>query len=423
MRIWRRTWTTVVGIAILCFFATQTSVAQQGIEVPQPNNPTIIQHVSPVVSLATVAVPYDPLELVTGNASQADTPEARAAALDLLEKARRLSNVRLHAYDLKTSFTSFGSSSSDGRWILEDTSPGSNIYRWTAQGPSFSGIFLNANKLLSSNQPGGAMPLRLAQVRDAMWGVYFPEIGPYAILRVANADLNGAQLRCVLVSRGLLGKEHPQFSRGRSFEESEYCVNPQSGLLETWSPYPGVYFRFDYANGLHFHEQIIPDGFTITERGKTVIEAKTESVGEPAAPNSNLFEPAGLTPLGVGQVIVSPMIVRSFQMSSTLDASSSAQVVVVRGMVSPEGHFTEAEVLVSTNAALDDAALQRTTKAPLLQVEAGTPPGTTPQSREIIFIVQFIPRPPRPPAQLNSPSGALPGLAPSVVLGSSNIPQ
>jgi hypothetical protein len=421
MHIWRRKRATVVGLAILCFLATQICAAQQGIEIPQPNNPAIPMPVPIMVSLTSIAVPYDPLELVTGDAQQASTPEARAAALDLLEKAHRLSNVRLHAYDLKTSFTSYGSSSSDGRWILEDTSPGPNIYRWTAQGPSFSGIFLNANKLLSSNQPGGAMPLRLAQVRDAMWGVYFPEIGPYAILRVADGNLNGTGVRCVLVSRGFSGKSRPQFSSGRSFDESEYCVNPQSGLLETYSPYPGIYFRFDYANGLHFHEQIIPAGFTITERGKTVIEAKTESVGEPASKDSNLFQSAGLTPLGVGQVIEPLMMVRGFQTSEALDASSGGQIVIVRGMISPEGHFTEAEVLASTNASLDDAALAHANKAHVLQVEANTQSGTTPESRELVFIVQFMPRPPRRPAQVDSPGG--PAITPSTILGSSSPSQ
>ena len=382
MRFWRRSWIVIIACAL------QTVALGQA---PDPGSGSL--PVSRFVPLAAIPVPSDPLELVTANARQVQTPEERAAAMELLESAHRLSNVRLHAYDLKTSFTSYGSSSSDGRWILEDMSPGANVYRWTAQGPSFSGIYLNEKNLLSSNQPGGAMPLRLAQVRDAMWGAYFPGIGPYATLRVSNGYLSGAELRCVLVAHGFYGKSQPQFSSGRSFDEAEYCVNTQTGLLETYSPYAGVYVRYDYANALHFHEQIIPDGFTITERGKAVIEAKTESVGEAPPKNSSLFETAGLNPLGVGQVIPLPLIVQGFHSSPNTDAGSAGQVVVLHGMVSPDGHFTEAEILASTNASLEQAAMDHASQAHALQMNADKQPGTTPQSREVVFTVQFLPRP------------------------------
>jgi hypothetical protein len=348
------------------------------------------------VALTTVPVPDDPLELVTSGARLVQSGEERAEMLDLLIKAHRLSNVRLHAYELKTTFTSYGSSTSDGRWILDDTSPGPEVYRWTAEGPSFSGIFLAVNRLLSSNQSGGAMPLRLAQVRDAMWSAYLPEIGPHATLRVASGYLGGAELRCVLVAHGFYQKAPPPFASGRSFDESEYCVNPQSGLLEMFSRYPGVYVRYDYSNHLRFHEQTIPDGFTITEHGKTLIQAKTESVGDAPPANSGLFEPSGLRQLGVGQLVAAPMQVRSFQSSPSVDGSSPPQVVVLHGMVSPEGQFSEVEILATTNSALDDAAVAHANRAHSLQAGAETQPGVTPQSREVIFTVEFLP-PPRPP--------------------------
>jgi hypothetical protein len=266
MRFRRRSWTA------LAFVALQTAALGQGpVPVSGPPAPAF-------VSLRGIPVPYDPLEVVASGAQQVQTAEDRAAALDLLSKAKRLSNVRMHPYDLKTSFTSYGSSTSDGRWILDDTSPGAGIYRWTAEGPSFSGIFLNANKLLSSNQAGGTMPLRLAQVRRAMWGIYYPNIQPFRSLRIANGSLGGASVRCMLFAPDFGGSSQTEFSSGRSFLESEYCVNTQSGLLETYSPCAGLYVHYDYANALHFHEQIIPNGFTITERGKPIIEAKTESV-------------------------------------------------------------------------------------------------------------------------------------------------
>ena len=249
------------------------------------------------------------------------------------------------------------------------------------------------------------MPLRLAQVRDAMWSIYSPGIGPHATLRLATGSLNGAELRCVLVAHGIYGKSLPEFSSGRSFDEAEYCVNVQSGLLETYSPYAGLYVRFSYANGLHFHDQIIPDEFIITQRGRTVIDAKTESVTDAPPQNTNLFETAGLNPLGVGQVIVPPMRVHGFQTSQFVNTSSGGQVVILHGMVSPDGHLTEVEVLASTNADLESAAVEHANKAHALQMAGNTQPGTTPRSREVIFTVQFLPQ--RPPKILP------PGLPPS----------
>jgi hypothetical protein len=302
----------------------------------------------------------------------------------------------MHPYDLKTSFTSYGSATSDGPWLLEDTSPGAEIYRWTAQGPSFSGTFLQANRLLSSDQSGAAIPSRLAQARDAMWSVYLPEIGPYATVRLANGYLNGGELRCVLVGRDPSGGTKPQFSSGRSIAESEYCVNTRTGLLEQYSPYPGLYVRYDYGSGPHFHEQILPERFTLYEHGKAIIEARTDSVTDPPAANSNLFQPAGLRPVGVGQVVQAPVTIRMRQRSELLDDSELNQVVVVHGMLSAEGHLDETEIVVSTDERLNETAIAFTSSMLAPIGRGGTQPGATPLSREAVVTLVFNPRPKQP---------------------------
>ena len=149
-------------------------------------------------SLAQPPVPSDPLELVT-DAQPIQNAEQRLAATSLLANARSISNVRAQPYDLKTTFTSAGSSSSDGSWSMEDISPSGGLYRWTAQGPSYSAVNLYTNRLLYSNQPSGAVPLRLAQVRTAIFFMY-PVTGPRASLRTAAGNLNGIDVSCVLVS-------------------------------------------------------------------------------------------------------------------------------------------------------------------------------------------------------------------------------
>ncbi len=372
--------TVIIAIALMGAVEAFLS-GQTGVRVP------------PIPSLISIPVPYDPSELVTGDAQVIRNAEERAATLQLLVTAQRLSNVRLRPYDLKTTFTSYGSLPSDGRWILEDTSPGAGIYRWTAQGPSFSGIFLSLNKLLSSNQPGGAVPLRLAQVRSAIFGVYYPQIGPYAALRMANGYLNGGELRCVLVARGGPRTAQPEFAKGRSFGESEYCVDPRTGLLAMYSPVAGVYIHYDYASAEHFHDITIPDRFTIAERGRTIIEARTENLSDAQPKNSNLFLPAGLSPVGAGEVMEVPTLVTE---NGLPGESTNVEVVVVHGVVSPDGKLNEAEVLTSTNPTLDESALEHAAKTPMLRMDASTQSGAAPHPREIVFTEEFVPRRPLP---------------------------
>src|SRR5215469_12380310 len=104
-------------------------------------------------------VPDDPLELVSSGAQPVQNPDQRLAAVNLLLTARSRSNVRSQTYDLKTTFTTTGSFSA-GVWNLEDVSPSGGVYRWTAQGPSFSVINLFTGRLLYSSQPSGGIPLR-----------------------------------------------------------------------------------------------------------------------------------------------------------------------------------------------------------------------------------------------------------------------
>lgn len=387
MNFWRYWLTNIIVAAAL-----------QGIALAQAQDSPPRSAVGPpVLSLIGIPVPYDPAESILAGAQLVDDAAERAAIIDMLQKSQRLSNVRLHAYDLKTSFTSFGSSSSDGRWILEDMSPGADVYRWTAQGPSYSAVFLTSKKLLSSDQPGGAVPLRLAQVRSAIFGAFFPGIGPLATLRAADGNVGGAALRCVLIALNLPVDTQPVFASGRSFGESEYCIDPKTLLLELYSPAPGIYIHYDYANAQHFHDTTIWDGFTITEGGKTIIEARTDSVSDAPPPNSNLFEPAGLHTLGAGIVLEVPTLVRSIGGAPGSSAQSSkTEVVVVHGVLSPDGKLDEAEIIATTNPSFNQAAIDRTAQAPALQNGTYVQPGAVQHPREIIFTEEFRPRPATP---------------------------
>jgi len=329
------------------------------------------------------AVPRDPLELVTGDAQPVETADQRATVTQMLFQAFSLSNVRAFPYDRKTAFTSLGSASSEGNWQLEDISPGEDFYRWSAQGPSYSVVNLFNNRMLYSDQPGAAIPLRLAQVRSAMFFLR-PVVGPRATLRTASSNFNGISLECILLShmgaaKGVVG--------GRHWNESEYCVDTASGTLITLSLAPGLYVLYDYSQAIHFHDRVVPNKFTITEAGRTVIEAQTTSVSDPPT-NNSLFQPSGLSQVGVGALMTAPWNFPNSVPSAAVP-SGSAQVVVVHGMQSPSGQVTDTEVIASSDSTLDSAALNVAAKWQQ-RAPDDAEPGTTPQSHEILVTITFL---------------------------------
>jgi len=336
-------------------------------------------------------LPADALELVTGPAQPVrDAPE-RIAVIALLSKARDLSNVRAQPYDLKTSFSSSGGLASDGRWMLEDISRG-RAYRWTAQGPNYSAINLYPDSTqngLYGDRPSGILPLRLMQVRAAIFFTY-PTVGPQASVRTGTGFLNGAEQRCVLV---VIGAGSRSFTGARNWEESEYCVDAQTGLLTEYSPAPGLFVRYDYSSAIRFHDKFIPTGFTISEAGQAVVEAVTNGVTDPPAATDAMFNPAGLQALGAGRAmnpgfnlpVIAPVPGGPFPNSN---GNAALQVVTLHGNISGDGRWSEAEILASSDAVLNQAALERAST--LAQARVKSQPGATAQSSELILTLEFL---------------------------------
>ncbi len=374
----RRSWRFLgISVALQTVALAQTP-AQPGTPLPPPR--------VMLANLPQPPVPNDPLELAAGNAQPVQDANQRMTAINLLSNARASSNVRGYPYDLKTTFMALGSSSSDGSWQLEDTSPGRAVYRWTAQGPSYSAVNLFTNRMLYGNQSSVSVPLRLAQVRSAIFFEY-PVTGPRASLRIGTGALNGAEVTCVLVAHMTPAKS---VTGGRHWDESESCVDSKSGLLMTYSPVPGLYVLYDYSNALHFHDKIIPGKFTITQAGQTIIEAHTVSVTDPANLDHSLFDPSGLTALGVGPLMSPAWTVRTMDGFNASGANSALGIVILHGMVSPDGHLIDTEVLASSNSSLNQQALDRAAKWQNWRAGNEDQPGATPQSHEVFFTVQFV---------------------------------
>jgi hypothetical protein len=344
-----------------------------------------------VDSMPRPPVPADPLELVIGPAQAVETAEQRLAAIAVLNRARDLSAVRAQPYDLKTSFTSTGGSASDGNWSLEDISPAKGIYRWTAQGPSYSVINLYPNTtqgILYSNQPGGVVPLRLEQVREALFFVYI-QPGPQASIRTATGYLNGVQQNCLLVAYGFRG---PALTGARDWQESEFCTDAGTGLLTTYLPAPGLFIHYDYSSAIAFHGKTVAGAFTITEAGRPVIEARTLSVADPPDPKSPIFDSAGLVALGVGREMTAASRVRG---TAPVNRGRGApplenptiQVVTLHGNAGPDGKLTEVGILASSDPSMNQAALDRTAN---WGTGNRSQPGATAQSNEVFFTWEFV---------------------------------
>jgi len=64
----------------------------------------------------------------------------------------------MSVHDLKKRiFTVTPSSPSDSKWQLEDTSPGANLCRCTAQSPNYSAVRLNVNRVLYTDRATEAL--------------------------------------------------------------------------------------------------------------------------------------------------------------------------------------------------------------------------------------------------------------------------
>ncbi|HKD08459.1 MAG TPA: hypothetical protein VKB79_21340 [Bryobacteraceae bacterium] len=336
-------------------------------------------------------MPPDPMELIAGDAQPVQDAQQRIAAIGLLVKAHKLSNIRAQPYDLKTSFIAYGGLPSDGNWMIEDAARGPK-YRWTASGPNFSAVNLypeGSTNGLYSNQPGGILPLRLLQVRSAIFFIY-PGMGPQASIRTATGSLNGEPQSCVLVVTGAGSRT---FSGSRNWEESEYCVDSKTGLLSQYSPAPGVFVRYDYSSGIRFHNTFIPTAFSIFENGKVVAEARTVGVTDPPAATDPMFDAAGLTPVGSGRAMNPgtnfPLVVTApGQSFAGAGGRPSIQVVCLHGDVAGDGRLSEAEILASTDSSLNQAAMERAEA--IAKTRLRLQPGATAQSSEMFLTLEFL---------------------------------
>jgi hypothetical protein len=346
-------------------------------------------------TLRIARVPADPLELVTGQV-QADTPARREAVLHLLARARSSYQLRNagQAWDLKVHFTvdSHGETNYDGAWEMEDRFvPGQGLH-WTAKsaaGYSITGIF--APKATYSEATAAAIPLRLQEARSMLYSP-LPSVD-YAgsgSIRTFVTSFHGASVTCILLDHSR-NVQNPAVGRG--WEESEDCIDSQSGLLQLHSDAPGRYAVYDYSDAAQLGDRLVPRRVTVSEGGRVVSEIQVKSLDGQAAIDARLFVPtermkAAQVPAMTSVKKISRIVTTGAASQGEGSATSAVTVrpVCVFGVVNSAGKLVEAHSLQpsdpNSQAAVKDARA--------INFSAMVPAGAAPQQHFVFVIEKFI---------------------------------
>jgi hypothetical protein len=267
---------------------------------------------------------------------------------------------------------------------MEDQfAPGRGL-RWTAKSESgyvITGLF--AGGKVYAEGTAAAIPLRLHDARalllDPVQSANFAKAGT---IRTAAATFRGVQVTCLLLSRS---RNMANPGPSRDWEETEECIDPQSGLLQVHSEVPGRYVVYDYANGPQFGGHPFPATVTVNEGGRVVSKISVESVQAIAAPDPTLFVPtAAMKADAPGMAMTSAS--KIVRLMGSVGPSTIVRPVCVFGMMTPSGHLVEAHALQpgdpNSQAAIEDAKK--------LDLSPSIPAGAPRQQHFVFVIEKFV---------------------------------
>ena len=302
--------------------------------------------------LASAPVPTDPRELVNGGVKALASPDSRAAALGLLERARQ--NARLHTpsappYRFDSVFTAYGNALNTGPGQLSEIRASGRSWRWTVDLGGYS-LARVADKGRTLDQPPvSAIPMRAQTLREAiLWSLLnWP---PGARIRSAEALWNGQPVTCLLLSNG---EAKLALTGARLWEEDEYCIDPVSGFLQIYSIAPGTYFVYGYSRHLQFHGQQFPDHISIYANGAMVADADF-TIADMSAADESLLTPA---PEMVDATVLAGNVLRLRLNAPSPVPFELVQPVIVHAQIDGEGKVVEEELSAAADLALAQPAL------------------------------------------------------------------
>ena len=335
-------------------------------------------------------VPDDPLELVAGQVPVAATGASRKAALQLLARARDNYAFRSvgRGYDLKINFAvdSLGQTDYDGDWQMEDVFlPGQGLH-WTARAAAgYSIARISSKKELYAEGTANEVPFRLQEARGML---YHPlPSAAYAnreSIRTSAAIFRGAPVTCVLLSNT---KTTAVRWPGRAWEESEECIDPQSGLLQVHSETPGRYIVYEYSNILQIGGHMLPRSVTVTEAGRIVTRISVETLEEITVADPGLFIPSDrMKAKGRAAPTTGLTKISRVHGQGPFTSAMTVRAVCVIGMVAPTGKLVEAHSLQpsdpNSQAAVEDAQG--------IDFSPSTPAGALTAQHFVLVIEKFV---------------------------------
>jgi hypothetical protein len=335
--------------------------------------------------LRNVPVPSDPLEPVSGPVRSVADTATRTAMLQLLDRARQSYALRSagQGFDLTVAFTvnSHGRTAHDGTWQMEDVFNPALGLRWTAQAPSNDSITrIAANGKLYGDDTASYLPLRLQEARSALFNpMPTAESMAHTAIRVSEASFNGKPVTCLLLSSA---EQRASTAPGRSWEETEECIDPQSGLLMMHSQVPGRYFAYDYTNAVRLGAHTLARRVKVTEGGATVTEISVVGLSELAAPDPNLFVPSKRMQ-EQGRAIGTLAAQKITRVVGSGD--DVTDVVCVFGLVTPTGELVEAHSLQPWNPHSEAAVAS----VKQMSFQRPAPVGQAPAQRFVFVIEKF----------------------------------
>jgi hypothetical protein len=332
----------------------------------------------PLISAQTNPPPPDPHEMVTHEPRTLSKPAERSAALGLLDRARH--NYNLHdisaPYALKVSFETNGAAQTEGEGTMEELSDGGSHWRWMAKLQDSLVIRIGVGGRVYGTNPSEIVPLRVQMIRSALHWPIMRNAGASAI-RVADVERDGKAMSCLLLSSSIPPNPAP-----RSWVETEYCIDPDTGLLETWSEAPGIFAVYDYDGAAEFHGRMLPREITIYEEGRIVVHARVESLEDSSNIDGNLFQPTPeMVEQGGSFTLASPNRFPMRVDPSDSPTSTFFQPVMVHAILdAQDGRVLDAEVLQNSDRDLSRAAID------LVRSTSFSPSGF---QQEIFINVQF----------------------------------
>ncbi len=301
-----------------------------------------------VDDIAAAPVPADPHELVTGTAQFASSPQDRAAAMALLERARQNSDLHMSGgspFALKAA-VDVTSGLQTGVGQVSETWLSGHQWRYDQTLGSYSETRISVGGQMFEKH-SNFTPMAVQMVRSSL---FWPVGGNPSVntMRTAQASWNGKPVTAIMIS-GSTDATPP----GRHWAETEYVIDNNSGLLQIYSRAPGTFAVYGYTQGLQFHGRSMPDHITIFVAGVQTVDAHLTSIADPDATASATIK----TEAGMQRTNTAATNQRFPLFAHDPTNSGLIKPVIVHVTVDDRGQIVESEVSAAADPVLVDQAI------------------------------------------------------------------